>query len=76
VRIWDIMLGENYKIIFRVPLALFSMSEKELLQLPFEELVPRLKEIFKGYSTDAIIKKSSEFTFSRKYIEVIVLNRN
>ena len=70
VRVWDILLGENYKIMFRVPLALFSIHEKVLIELAFDELVPRLKEIYKDCLVDAVIKKCSEFTFSRKYLEV------
>jgi len=69
VRVWDIMLYENYKIMFRVPLALMSLQEKDLLSLEFDELVPKLKELHKGIAVDLVIKKACEFTFSRKYIK-------
>ena len=75
VRIWDILLCENYKIMYRIPLALFSILEKELLPLAFDDLVPKLKECYKGMVVDVVIKKACEFTFSRKYIEVYSLQR-
>ena len=45
VRVWDIFMCEGWKIIFRVIIAMMRWEEVELLQLPFDQLVPRLNEL-------------------------------
>ncbi|CAI5929144.1 unnamed protein product [Closterium sp. NIES-64] len=43
LRIWDVFLFEGMKTVFRVGLALLKQQQDDLLQMPFEDLVPALR---------------------------------
>lgn len=43
LRIWDVFIYEGMKIVFRVGLALLKTCHDDLVELPFEKLVQRLK---------------------------------
>jgi hypothetical protein len=54
-RIWDVMLHEGQKVIFRVALALMKSIEKQLLKLPFEAMMRVLRELPATADADVVI---------------------
>ncbi len=42
LRVWDVFMLEGVKVVFRVAVLLLASYEQQLLQLPFEKLVPAL----------------------------------
>jgi len=77
LRIWDIFLHEQQKIIFRVALALLKESEASLLQKEFEELMdflkhgPAFRQILKD--PDKLIDKALALSLKTKQIEALRL---
>ena len=45
LHIWDIFFAEGWKIVFRVAIALMRWDEVELLEMPFDQLVPYLTDM-------------------------------
>lgn len=56
LRVWDCFLFEGWKIAYRVMLALLTLSQKDLLNLRFEELLGYLKEIHKKVDGDSVMR--------------------
>ena len=44
-RVWDAFLGEGWKIIYRVMLALLQQWQSQLLKMSFEEILTFFREI-------------------------------
>ncbi|KAK9809729.1 hypothetical protein WJX73_000467 [Symbiochloris irregularis] len=69
LRVWDIFLLEGVKIVFRVGLALLKISEEQLIQLPFEQLLAALNSkqlpAF-GRSPNSLLKLALSFHVSKR----------
>ena len=66
VRIFDIYLYEGRKILFRIALAIFKLSEAELLLADDLELpLTHLKKFPNTCDVEKLIKVAHKFTFSR-----------
>lgn len=63
LRIWDIFMCEGWKIIFRVALALMKWEERALLQMPFEQLLPKLKNLHEDKPPDEILTRALRIKF-------------
>jgi hypothetical protein len=44
-RVWDCFLGEGWKIIYRVMLALLQQWQSQLLKMSFEEILASFREL-------------------------------
>jgi hypothetical protein len=69
MRVWDMFLFEGWKVVYRVALAVLKLSEKDLLLMDFEELMPALKSLSTKYSPNVIIRQSLAIPLSRRRIE-------
>ena len=63
LRVWDVFFTEGWKIVFRVAIALLKWEEKELLALPFDQLLPRIKTMHEGKSCDEILTRTMKVKF-------------
>ncbi len=64
VRVWDLFLIESWSIVFRVALVLLLEEQDELLQLDFESVLLKLRDIHKNVQTDPIISKALKLNVS------------
>jgi TBC1 domain family member 10 len=71
MRVWDMFLFEGWKVVYRVALAVLKLSERELLLMDFEELMPALKALSTRYSPNVIIRQSLAIPLSRHRIELL-----
>jgi hypothetical protein len=77
LRIWDNILAQGFSFIFRLPLAILKLCEKDLLKLDFEDTNTYfLKLRHQPNNPDAIlpsaecvIKRANEITISEKKIQ-------
>eukprot|EP00658_Telonema_sp_P-2_P021920 TRINITY_DN18746_c0_g2_i2.p1 TRINITY_DN18746_c0_g2~~TRINITY_DN18746_c0_g2_i2.p1 ORF type:complete len:128 (-),score=33.61 TRINITY_DN18746_c0_g2_i2:194-577(-) len=63
LRVWDIFMCEGWKIVFRCALALMKWEEKTLLSLPFDRILPALKNLHEGKNPDEIVERSLKIKF-------------
>ena len=72
LRIWDVMMLEGTKAVFRVALALLTTQQEALLKLPFEELVPALKRAPAAgkAAADALLGVAMDLKVSKKLEEL------
>ena len=69
VRVWDIFMVEGRKILYRVALAIFKMTEKTILKSDMEGIFEVLKEFQKTVNPEELIKVALEFTFPGSLID-------
>ena len=70
VRLFDCLLLEGFKIIYRIALGLFKINEKVILTPKnFEELMDKFRSLTKNVDVDELLKISFSFSFSRKDIK-------
>ncbi len=60
VRIWDIFLAEGAEYLFKVALAILSLSHDELMSMNFEQTVKYLKAKEKPFGADEIIRVAED----------------
>jgi hypothetical protein len=63
LRVWDIFFCEGWKIVFRVAICLLKWEEQELLALPFDVLLPRMKTLPEGKPCDELISRALKVKF-------------
>ena len=63
VRIWDILIVEGKKILYRVALAIFKLNEKAMLAGEMEEIYDILRKFPEKVDPDLLIKTALTFTF-------------
>jgi len=63
LRVWDIFFCEGWKIVFRVAIGLLKWEEAELLQMPFDQILPRMKTLHEGKPCDEILTRSLKVKF-------------
>eukprot|EP00742_Colponemidia_sp_Colp-10_P016328 GILJ01018699.1.p1 GENE.GILJ01018699.1~~GILJ01018699.1.p1 ORF type:complete len:272 (+),score=44.22 GILJ01018699.1:87-818(+) len=69
LRIWDIFMCEGWKIIFRVALALMKWEEKLLLSLPFDKILPALKNLHENKNPDEIMERCLKIKFKTEELK-------
>mmetsp|Transcript_45751 Transcript_45751/g.110897 ORF Transcript_45751/g.110897 Transcript_45751/m.110897 type:complete len:495 (+) Transcript_45751:184-1668(+) len=69
VRVWDAFLGEGWKIIYRVMLALLSQSQAKLLKLGFEDILAYFRELPGRISGNAVMVIASKIPLKTKQIK-------
>lgn len=69
VRVWDSFLGEGWKIIYRVMLALLSQSQAKLLKMGFEEILAYFRELPSRINGNAILMIASKIPLKTKQIK-------
>lgn len=69
LRVWDCFLFEGWKIAYRVMLALLTLSQKDLLNLRFEELLGYLKEIHKKVDGDSVMRAAFAIPLRTTHID-------
>ena len=73
VRIWDIFMVEGKKILFRVALAIFKLTQQQLMKQEMEAIFDTMREFYAKIDADTLIKTALSFKFSRKLIEKLEL---
>jgi TBC1 domain family member 10 len=63
LRVWDIFFCEGWKEVFRVAIALMKWEEKELLEMPFDKVLPALKLLHENKNPDEILERSLKVKF-------------
>lgn len=63
LRVWDIFFCEGWKIVFRVAICLLKWEEPELLQMPFDTILPRMKTLHEGKPPDEILTRALKIKF-------------
>lgn len=63
LRVWDIFLCEGFKIIFRTAIALMKWDEEMLLSLPFDQILPALKNLHENKNPDEIVVRALKVKF-------------
>lgn len=66
LRIWDCLLFEGPKIIFRVSLGFFKIHKNQLKNLDFDKLLRTVRELEKEVDADTLIKAAFSINLSRK----------
>jgi hypothetical protein len=67
-RVWDCFLGEGWKIIYRVMLALLSTWQNQILKMSFEEILAFFRELPDRVEGYAIIDAALKIPLRRKHI--------
>ncbi|CAA6670081.1 unnamed protein product [Spirodela intermedia] len=71
LRIWDVFLYEGVKVVFQVGLALLGYCHDELIKLPFEKLVPALKNFPEdAMNPDVLLPMAFSIKVSRRLLEL------
>jgi hypothetical protein len=68
VRIWDILLVEGRKTIFRVGLAILKVLEKKLMGAELGDMFIIFREFRSEVKIEALLKAAMDFTFSKKLL--------
>lgn len=84
VRIFDCLLLEGFKVIYRIALGIFKCNESNILKYnSFEELMSYFKQLTKDIDVEMLLQKGFSFSFSRRDIlryqreyETIKSNKN
>eukprot|EP01096_Ripella_sp_DP13-Kostka_P000270 TRINITY_DN1033_c0_g1_i1.p1 TRINITY_DN1033_c0_g1~~TRINITY_DN1033_c0_g1_i1.p1 ORF type:complete len:472 (-),score=162.47 TRINITY_DN1033_c0_g1_i1:19-1434(-) len=70
IRVWDLLFCEGTAVLYKVSLAILKLLQKELLKLPFEEILRRLQDLGKWLcatiTPDDLINACSEFNLPSK----------
>jgi len=72
LRLWDIMLHEGMKIVFKLSIYLIKCVEKELLKSDFMEIVRTLKDVSERdivKNPDILIKEVLKIKVSKKLLD-------
>eukprot|EP01102_Stenamoeba_stenopodia_P022939 TRINITY_DN9749_c0_g1_i1.p1 TRINITY_DN9749_c0_g1~~TRINITY_DN9749_c0_g1_i1.p1 ORF type:complete len:426 (+),score=76.12 TRINITY_DN9749_c0_g1_i1:330-1607(+) len=77
LRIWDMVLAEGLRTVYRIALGLLKLLQPELLKLSFEEIVNTLKIIPPNKITaDELMHAAFEFKLSAKKLEKLESSEN
>jgi len=68
MRVWDVFLVEDFKIVFRVALALIKNVEKELLVASFEDIMSLLRNLPERTDATAVMDLAWRIPVTRKEI--------
>lgn len=63
LRVWDIFFCEGWKIVFRVAICLLKWEEPSLLEMGFDQLLPRMKTLHEGKPCDEIVNRALKVKF-------------
>lgn len=70
IRVWDLLFCEGTAVLYKVSMAILKLLQKELLKLPFEEMLRRLQDLGKWLcatiTPDDLINTCSEFNLPPK----------
>ena len=70
VRIFDCILLEGFKIVYRIALGIFKLNEDKIVNKNnFEEIMENIRMMTKNINVDELIKASFSISFSRKDIK-------
>ena len=70
VRIYDCILLEGFKIVYRIALGVLKLKEPIIVKFKnFEDVMNIFKDITKGIDVEELLKVSFNFSFSRKDIK-------
>ena len=69
-RIWDIYLLEGEKTIYRFGIAILKLKDKELMKMNFEDIMKKMKSIFKEVDLEKLIQTALSIKITRKILEV------
>jgi TBC1 domain family member 10 len=67
-RVWDCFLGEGWKIIYRVMLALLSQWQSQLLKMSFEEILAFFRELPDRVEGYAVLEDALKIPLRQKHI--------
>ena len=67
-RVWDCFLGEGWKIIYRVMLAILAQWQSQLLKMGFEEILSFFRELPDRVEGYAVMDAALKFPLRRKQI--------
>jgi hypothetical protein len=67
-RVWDCFLGEGWKIIYRVMLALLSQWQSQLLKMSFEDILAFFRELPDRVEGHALIDAAMKIPLRTKHI--------
>lgn len=67
-RVWDSFLGEGWKIIYRVMLALLSQWQSQLLKMSFEEILAFFRELPDRVEGYAVLEDALKIPLRQKHI--------
>jgi len=70
-KIWDILLLEGTKTIYRFGLAVLSIKEKELLELEFEGIMTKNKTMYSEIDGDALVKMALSIKVTNKMLQTL-----
>ncbi|CAG9336187.1 unnamed protein product [Blepharisma stoltei] len=70
LRIFDIFLNEGKKILFKVYIALFKKSKKELISMPCDVLLEKIPNLHEDFTADSLIQSSLKFTLKKKKLQL------
>lgn len=68
-RVWDVFLGEGWKIVFRVMLALLQDAQPTLMNLGFEEILAFFRELPDNTDGTHIMDLAMKIPLRKKHIE-------
>eukprot|EP00934_Nitzschia_sp_Nitz4_P001508 Nitzschia sp. Nitz4//scaffold11_size288233//74300//75905//NITZ4_000749-RA/size288233-snap-gene-0.14-mRNA-1//1//CDS//3329533999//1508//frame0 len=68
-RVWDCFLGEGWKIIYRVMLALLQQWQSQLLKMPFEEILNFFRELPERVDGQAVMDVAMRIPLKTAHIQ-------
>eukprot|EP00980_Cylindrotheca_fusiformis_P023433 scaffold10476_cov142-Cylindrotheca_fusiformis.AAC.8 len=67
-RVWDSFLGEGWKIIYRVMLALLNLSQAKLLKMGFEDILAFFRDLPSRVNGNAVMEAAFKIPLKTKSI--------
>jgi hypothetical protein len=67
-RVWDAFLGEGWKIIYRVMLALLQQWQSQLLKMSFEDILAFFRELPDRVNGDSVMETALRIKLKTKQI--------
>ena len=68
-RVWDCFLVEGWKVVYRVMLSLLEEASKDILDMPFEEILFYFREFPSKVDGQHILAQSLKISLKRKHIQ-------
>ena len=67
-RVWDVFLGEGWKIIYRIMLALLQQHQSQLMRMSFEDILAFLRDLPEKVNGHAVMETALKINLKTKQI--------
>jgi hypothetical protein len=68
-RVWDAFLGEGWKIIYRVMLALLQQHQSQLMKMSFEEILAFFRDLPEKVNGNSVMETAKKIKLKTRQID-------